>query len=197
MTIPSKRIMLLAIEDGNEGYAIRCLAEQLGISVEYYGIGMACDVVDLLNRKQSFDLVLLCCHGSQGGIAMPELAESLYRDQPFRGPMMPQHVRATLDLTGKKVFSTGCSTGAKEMVEAFLDAGCEWYLAPRDDPDGNAGTVFTVNFLYHHLCRGLDAAQAVAAARREDDESGLYTLFTGDDSHEPHLDGDSSDVLGP
>jgi len=177
MTIPAKQILILSIMDGGEGVALRSMAEQIGIHVEWYGIGMARDLFEVLNRQASYDLVVFCCHGKDGRMVMPELEGSLYKDQPFRGDMTPEDVRGLLGLQGQKVFSTGCATGEEKMASAFLDAGCAWYLAPSGYPDGAAALVFAVNFLHLHLNRGFTADDAVNKAQHEREGDHVFTLY--------------------
>ncbi len=177
MVQPTKKITILGIEDYDAGVRLRAAAEMLFLNVEWIGIGEAKDVTDLLNARLETDLVVLSCHGDDGDVIMPELHDDLKARQPFAGNMKPEHVRQFLKLDGLKVLNTGCSTGNSEMASAFLDAGCQWYIGPVDDPDGAAGFVFVVNFLYHHLRRNLGVEKALLVARREDDESRFYKLY--------------------
>jgi hypothetical protein len=178
MGLPEKSILLLSIEDCHEAEVLRAFSEQLFLRVEMYGIGESKDVVQLLNGGHQTDLIVLACHGKDGNIVMPEVGEGLKAKQPFPGNMRPEHVREFLKLDGQRVFSTGCATGTPEMAAAFLDAGCDCYLAPTDYQDGTASLVFAVNFLYHYLSRGSDVENAVSIARREDDESRFFRLYT-------------------
>jgi hypothetical protein len=178
MAQPSKTILMIAIEAGAEALALRAAAEELFLRVELYQLGEARDLPVLLNGRSDVDLTLLLCHGDgRGGIPMPELAPGLAVHQPFLGSLQPAQVYSFLRLEGQRILSTGCSTGGPVMAQAFLDAGCEWYLAPDDDPDGSACFLFTLGFLYHHLVRNRSAPAALAIARRADDESRYFQLF--------------------
>ena len=63
------------------------------------------------------------------------------------------------------------------MASAFLDAGCDWYIAPVEDPDGAAAHVFAVNFVYNYFCRDLSVAVAVSASQNENDDSRFFALY--------------------
>jgi len=175
---PTKSIKILGIDQvGGEAAAIRTFAEELFLRVELYGIGENRDIPELLNEDRQSDLIVLVCHGDDGNIVTPQLDDSLRSRQPFWGHMNAEHIRDFLKLDGQRILNTGCSTGVEEMASAFLDAGCEWYVAPVDYPDGTAGFVFVVNFLYQLFGRGLSVEEALSIATREDDDSRFFRLY--------------------
>ena len=179
MVLPTQRILIVAIEDDGEAHALREVAERFSATVDFVGIGETRDVIETLNASPGLALVVLCSHGKDGAMLMPELEESLASQQPFQGPLTPDHVRRHLKLRGCRLLCTGCSTGVAEMGAAFLDAGCEWFVAPDGYPDGAETFMFTTRFLYLLLHRGMNVGDAVEMARRDDNDRGVFRLYGG------------------
>ncbi len=179
MALPTQRILIVAIEDGGEAHALREVAERFFATVDFVGIGETRDLIETLNAGQDVALVVLCCHGKDGAILMPELAEPLASQQPFQGPLTPDHIRTHVTLHGRRILCTGCSTGVAQMGAAFLDAGCEWFVAPDGYPDGAETFMFTTHFLYLLLHRGMNVGDAVEMARRAENDRGLFRLYGG------------------
>jgi hypothetical protein len=108
---------------------------------------------------------------------MPDIHESLWDMQPFVGSMTPRHVRDHLALAGARVLNTACSSGKQDMASAFLDAGCEWYVAPTGDIDSTASFIFAVNFMYYHLTLGVEPERAVSIVGSAEDDTGSFRLY--------------------
>lgn len=70
---------------GNEPEAIRQALECFNYFVAIKYIGRPNDFIDILNDNLSFnfDCVILSCHGKDGSIIMPVLADEVYeKDEP-------------------------------------------------------------------------------------------------------------------
>lgn len=178
MTMPEKKILLLSNEASAASIAIRAVVEDAAFAaVHMHLIGTPNDLIHILNTSTDYGLILLCCHGKDGNIAMPEFADFVQAEQLITGDMTPEDVRKNLKLTGQKVFSMGCSTGFPEMAEAFLDVGCEWYIAPDDYPEGSAGIIFAINLLYNYLCCEQSIENAIDNSKNDYDSSRFYKLY--------------------
>jgi hypothetical protein len=172
----SKRLLILQIVDGNEGYALRAIAEQFGIRVDWRGIGSANDLVEEV-KSSRHDLVLFSCHGLNGSLCMPELVPSVAAKQSFTGSLGPDEVRRYLTFHGQPVLCLGCSTGNPALTDAFTSSGAGWYVAPQVEIEGAASTRFAVEFLYQLFARGVGPDQAFGAARRQDDDSQHFGIW--------------------
>jgi len=175
--LPNKRVLITAISDGDEARALREVVELFHVTADFVGIGETRDLIDALKDRKDVAVIVICCHGKDGAILMPEVGESMASQQPFQGPLTPEHARKHLDLRGQRVLCTGCSTGVSEMGSAFLDAGCEWYVAPSGYPNGAEVFMFAAHFLYLLLHRELNASEAIDQARSADDDRGMFQLF--------------------
>lgn len=173
-------IDLAAIECGAEAHALRGCLEELGLRhelrVQLHPIGRPSQLAKLL-AEGAGEHLLLVCHGTKGGIVLPELPAELNENEPCGALLLPADMQQLASLDGRMVVSTGCSTGNPELAASFLAAGASAYLAPVGDPDGEAAFGFCVAFYYALLYLDLPLAQAVERARSLGGESELFRLF--------------------
>lgn len=122
------------------------------------------------------EYVVLCCHGDDDRILIPELAEEMERFQPFHGSVGPDEIRNITALTASVVVITGCGTGTDTLAAAFLDSGASAYLAPVGAPFGYA-SIFAPLFVFYELTEGRTLHQAVDRLSRHDPELAMWRLW--------------------
>lgn len=162
---------------GNEAGAIRQSLEAFGISVITLYIGRPNDFIDVLegNVPLDPDFVIISCHGENGKILMPELAESVYAEDEPRGPFSAADVCKYLKLCGKLIICLGCCTGSGKLSDAF--AARNTYIAPDDYIDGRAALFFTLRFFYELIQNGRSVGEAFESASATDSETALFRIF--------------------
>lgn len=90
--------------DTGEGVAIRPALEAFGVRVSLLRVGQPRHLVAALGGGATAPFVVLVCHGDEGAIVLPELAEEMERLQPFHCRCGPRELRAFARLAG------GCPT---------------------------------------------------------------------------------------
>ncbi|MER6358189.1 hypothetical protein ABT186_42050 [Streptomyces sp. NPDC001634] len=167
---------LIDIEDGS-ARPLRDALEVFGVRVNYLRIGQPRHLVAALDGNRPIaPYVIVCCHGDEGRILIPELAEELARFQPFNGALGPDRIRQYFRLPGSVVVATGCDTGDPALADAFLDAGARVYIAPREAPFGYA-SVFAPLFLFYELTERRTLEEAVERLRAHDGELAMWQLY--------------------
>ena len=170
-------VLIAAFGDtGNEPEALRQTLEAFGYFVVTKYIGRPADLTDTLSGQLPLepDFLVLSCHGEQGGILMPGLAESVYREDEPRGPFSADDVTRCLRLSGKVILNLGCSTGNPPLADAF--ARDNTYIAPTDDVEGNSALLFAIRFFYELAQNGRTVSEACSLARSTDEETSLFHL---------------------
>lgn len=167
-------VELVDVESG-EGDALRSGLEQFGIRVHRTPVGQSRHLVAALAAPRT-PYVLLLCHGDEGSILLPELAEEVERYQPYHGRITPADLREFAHLDGATVIATGCDTGHPDLARAMLDCGASAYVAPVDAPFGYA-SYFAPVFLFYELTQLRDLDQAVARLAGHDDELAMWRIY--------------------
>ena len=159
------------------GAAMRAALERFGIGVRLMRVGQARHLVAALGGQADAPFVILDCHGDQGRIVLPELADEVDRHQPLRGSVGPPELRSFARVRPDAVvISTGCDTGTPELGAAFLGSGASAYVAPAGAPFGYA-SVFAPLLLFYELTERRSLRDAVARLRRHDQELSMWRLF--------------------
>lgn len=166
---------IVDVESG-EAAPLRGMLELLGVRVRLFPVGQARHLVRALGGEAIAPYVVLACHGEEGAIVLPELAEEIERFQPVHGRFGPGDVRRFARLPGSLVIANGCDTGTRELADAFLAAGASAYLAPDGAPFGYA-SAFAPLLVFYELTEGRTLAQAVARLRAHDAELAMWRLF--------------------
>lgn len=167
-------VELVDIESG-QGEAVRAGLESLGVRVRRTVVGQSRHLVAALSEHTRADFVVLLCHGEEGDIVLPELADEVERHQPFHGRVTPADLRGFARFDGRVVIATGCDTGHPALVEAVLACGAEAYLAPTGAPFGYA-SVFAPIFLFYELAELRTLDDAVRRLRAHDTELAMWRL---------------------
>lgn len=172
-----KTLLIAAFENsGNEPEALRQALESFGWFVITKYIGRPSDLIDTLGGRLPLepDFLVLSCHGENGGILMPELDESVYREDEPRGSFSAAHVAHHLRLSHKVILNLGCSTGTPPLSDAFaLD---NTYIAPTGDVEGASALMFAIRFFYELAQNGRSIPDACRLARTIDQETALFHL---------------------
>jgi len=172
-----KNVLIVAIGDvGNEPEAIRQILERFNYFVGVKYVGRPDDFIEVLLNELPFeaDCIIISCHGDNGMIKMPLLAEEVYGADEPRGDFSADLVGQYLKLKNKLIINLGCTTGYKEMSEAFSKDNT--YIAPYDYIDGNAAVFFVIHLFYEMCQNGRMLEEAYTLASGTDNETALFTL---------------------
>lgn len=173
-----QNILIVNLSDtGNEAEALRQTLERMHFFVGIKNIGRPGDFMEVLAGKTPFvpDGIIISCHGDNGRILMPALAESVYfRDEP-RGDFSAEEISRFLKLSGKTIINLGCTTGWNDMAAAF--SANNTYIAPCDYVEGNAALFFTIKLFYVLASKQCAVKTAYLSAKETDEETGLFCLY--------------------
>ena len=172
-----KNILIVAIGDvGNEPEAIRQILERFNYFVGVKYVGRPDDFIEVLLNELPFDpdCIIISCHGDNGKIKMPVLADEVYEADEPRDDFSADLVNKYLKLKGKIIINLGCTTGYKEMLGTFSKDNT--YIAPYDYIDGNAAVFFVIHLFYEMCQNGRTLEEAYTLASGTDNETALFTL---------------------
>jgi hypothetical protein len=189
---------VVTIDDDLWALALRSVLESYGITIHLRSAARASQVVRLLNGSTPLsEHVILMCHGVEEGIHLPELSPVLAAEEHYKGPLSAANLREFLRLPDRFVLNTGCSLGKPEYADAFLSAGCQAYVGPTGDPEGDAALFYALHFFYAYHCRGTTIREAHEKASSHDEQTGMFRLH--ERQHRPDESGipDSGDPLPP
>ena len=161
---------------GSEAVALRGVLELFGVRVRRLPVGEARHLVRALGGEASAPYVVLACHGDQGRMLLPELADEIERFQPLHGSLGPAELRRVARLPGSVVISTGCDTATPELASALFEGGASAYVAPEGAPFGYA-SAFAPLLLLYELTEGRSLERAVERLRGHDRELSMWRLF--------------------
>lgn len=161
-----------------EAIAIRNALEVFGIQTRIHYIGNVKHLLSLLASKNYLHkIVIICCHGEQENLFIPELAPELEDDMPYHKILTPQDLSKILDLDNQIVINTGCCLGNERFAEVFLAKGCEFYIGSIDYIEGNAPLLFVTTLFYFQFCKNMSLEQSFDKASSVDDETKLFKLW--------------------
>lgn len=172
-----KNVLIVAIGDvGNEPEAIRQILERFNYFVGVKYVGRPRDFIKVLLNELPFepDYIIISCHGDNGMIKMPILADEVYEAEELRGDFSADLVNKYLKLKGKIIINLGCTTGYKDMLKTFSKDNI--YIAPCDYIDGNAAVFFVIHLFYEMCQNGRTLEEAYTLASGTDSETALFTL---------------------
>jgi len=176
MTKPILKVDIVCVE--GDAHAVRSALEDWGAQVTVHWIGMAQDLVRVLGGEEPLSKhIILECHGHDGGMALPDLDESIEREQPYHRVLTARDLGEFLKLPDCVVLNTGCALGTAEFAEAFLDAGCGAYIGVSDYAEASAALFYVLHFFYDLLRRKASVREAHEAARAHDEETGMFVLY--------------------
>ena len=162
--------------DSGDGDAVRTGLERFGIRTRRTHVGQARHLLAALTEDSDAEYLLMLCHGDEGAIVLPELAEEVEQYQPFHGRITPDDLRGFARLDGRVVLATGCETGHPDLAQAFLDAGAAAYVAPTGAPFGYA-SYFAPISLFYDLTEQRTLEEAVAHLHQRDTELNMWHLY--------------------
>jgi hypothetical protein len=171
---------MLVCDTGFQGYAMRAGLEQLGIKVNFFPVGLAQHLVNVLSGAEATaPYVIIDTHGDEGDLLLPELAPEYAATQRFNGRLTAGDLATFVNLPGRVVISLGCDTGDEALARVFLDHGCIAYIGPQGAPFGYSSYFFPV-FLFYELTHnpGRSLADALAHVCAHDNELGMFRLYT-------------------
>jgi len=111
-----------------EAMTLRSVLECFNYRVEIHRVGSRPQFIEILRGNvPTFRYVVLSCHGDENGLVIP-----------YQSPVSATELAQVTHLPGHIVVSLGCMTGTEALAQAFLDSGCEAYVAPTDYVNANA-----------------------------------------------------------
>lgn len=173
-----KKALILSGEGTTaEDFAMRGVLECFGYLVTLYPIGRPQDYFDVLGEKISldYDYLIIGCHGDNGKIIVPVLAEDVYFPDECRSNLGYAELWGKVSIHDKTVICTGCSTGKGELYKAFT-ARNNTFIAPIDDIEGTSDLLFVIE-LFYHLSNHKSLKESCALASKTDKETALYKMY--------------------
>ncbi|MBQ6906373.1 MAG: hypothetical protein IJN75_05055 [Clostridia bacterium] len=173
-----KKVLILDGGDvGTESSAIRSALECFGYIVTVFYIGRPQDYFDALGGKLNFDFdyLVICCHGEDGKIIAPVLADEVYLPDECRGALGFDELCGAVAFNNKITVCTGCTTGYGELYRAFTEGGNS-FVAPRDYIDGKSCFLFVVTMFYH-LSNDVCLKESCELSRAIDSETELFGVY--------------------
>jgi len=175
-------LSLIVIDDDLEALALRAALEWWQVQVTMHFIGKAQDVVDVFSDGNLSPHVCIAAHGidkdGQWGFGLPELADEIAKEQLYNKLLLPSDVSRFVKLRGQNVLSLACSTGTKEMAEAFLKKGAGSYVGPPDAQFGSASLYFALSYYYWLFAKKKSVKEAFDnAAALMDKKGDRFELF--------------------
>lgn len=173
-----RTVLIINLSDtGNEAEALRQTLERMNYFVCMKNIGRPNDFLYVLKGETplEFDSLIISCHGDDGKICMPVLADFVYLAEEPRGNLSAEDVSRHLALSGKTILNLGCTTGRDSMAAAFSKNNT--YLAPRDYVEGSATLFFAIRLFYELASKQCDIKTAYTLASESDDETRLFCLY--------------------
>ena len=164
MTGPATTVVIAALPDGAlEALALRSVLEASGHDVHLRFIATPYHFRQLVAAQPVPDMLVICCHGADGGLYIGPVADSVGGHELVNGSLMPECFASHVALRGCTVLCTACDAASATLAQAFLQGGARAYLAPAGEPDGN-DMLLAAHVVLHGLLRGVDPHQAVMTA---------------------------------
>ncbi len=173
-----RTVLIIDLNDtGSEAEALRQALEGFNYFVCVMHIGRPNDFIDILGRNIPIDpdFVIISCHGDDGKIHMPRLADFVYSANELRDDFSSAEVERYLKLSQKTIINLGCTTGEDNLAKAFSKNNA--YIAPCDYIEGTAALFFALRLFYEMASKGCDLKAAYVTARETDDETRRFCLF--------------------
>ena len=172
-------VLIAAVDGtGSEPEALRQTLEVFGFFVATKYVARPKDMVDILEDKLPFpwDYLIISCHGENGAIIMPLLAESIYEPDEPRENFSAAEIEHYCKLSGKTVLNLGCTTGQENIAGVF--AKHNQYIAPTDYVSGNSALYFAVRLFYEIAQNGRTVHVAWQLAANTDEETGFFAYYS-------------------
>ncbi len=174
-----KTVDIIEVTTGLEAHAIRGVLEVLGLQTRIHYIGNVKHLISLLqNPTYLYKTVILCCHGDQAGLCIPELAPELEASMPHQKRLSSNDLLAMLNLNDQTIINTGCCLGSEEFANSFLAKGAKAYLGITDYIAGEAIIPFMINLFYFQFCKSLPINQAFEKAQNIDTDMKMFKLWS-------------------
>lgn len=171
-------ILIVNLNDtGGETEALRQMLERFNYFVCVRNIGRPNDFIEVLEDKTPInpDFVIISCHGEDGKIHMPVLADFVYTENEPKKDFSSNEIELYLRLSGKTIINLGCATGIGKLAEVFSKNNV--YIAPNDYIEANAALFFTIRLFYELTSRNCNIKDAYISARNTDDETKQFCML--------------------
>ena len=145
-----RHIHILDLEPSLESQALRTAMEYWGAQVSITYVGNSTDIVDSL-REIAADLTVITGHGDEKGFVLPELDETLHKDELLLGRMGKNQILEPIQVKCPVLLSLACKTGIEDIAKAFLSSGAKTYVGPKGYMEANDVLMFALKFLYEYI----------------------------------------------
>lgn len=173
-----KAVDIIVLDTGCEAPAIREALEGFNIQTRMHYIGNVKHLISLLRSHDYLHkTIIISCHGEQGRMVLPELAQELERSMPYKRRLTSSDLLEFLNLKGHTVINTGCGLGHDEFAASFLAKGSKNYIGATDYIEGSAGLMFVIAFCYFYFSEGTTIDVAFDKAYNLDNETKLFKLW--------------------
>lgn len=163
---------------GNESYTIRCILESFGLQTRTHYIGNVKHLISILkNNNYLHEIIIICSHGSQDGILIPELSPELEINMPFHKKLTFEDLDAILNFNKQLVINTGCCLGKEIFANVFINKGAKAYIGATEYIEGNAIVPFLTMFFYFYICKKTPLYEAFKKAQNIDSQTNTLKLF--------------------
>lgn len=158
---------------GNESEAIRQVLEYFGARVRRTQLGRPNDLVQALAENVD-DFVILCVHGNNGKIQLPELDANLYLPGEPTGPVGERNLQALKVCACELLISSGCGLFTDGWATMWLEKGVQNFIGARKEVAGNSALQFVLRVFYEIIHNEESVPDAFERAQLIDDESALF-----------------------
>jgi len=166
--VPKENLSLIITSGSIESHAFRYIVELYNYRVETHWVGSRKELIKILSGEiPTHNIVVLDCHGDEDGIIPGSGERSLGAEELSR----------IVHLPGRLFVNMGCETGREHIAKAFIDGGCNHYIAPTEGIRGDA-TLFFCMHLFYYLVQGMTLEQAVEQSRKFDKHTAFYRHYT-------------------
>ena len=177
-TVPRKPVSIAAYGDAHEAHCIRGLLENLGAAVSMHLLGTPSDLFVVLEQGESAPpFLIISGHGDENGFVFGEFGPEIDTSALVSGSLPAAAINGHVNLPGKVIVSTACSTGTPEFAAAFTKGGARAYIAPINDPDGPDALLFVHHFFHQCLARIAHVDSAFEHARNYDANSQMFRIY--------------------
>lgn len=154
--------------------SIRAFLEGQGLHVHFYNLVQKRDVLKLLaGQFPPTRYTVICCHGGES----PETGKQFsfevvhQKDDDYENPngweritfaLTPANIAQYVGGEGRTFLSIACGSGHEDFARAFLEAGCDAFIAPRAGyVDSAASVLFVAGFFYFLLAESRDEERVI------------------------------------
>jgi len=171
-------IHIIEIEAGLEVHALRYGAEYWGAFVTVTWVANSSQIVNFFQSLPRQDIIIICGHGNDRGLLLPELAGEIKDKYPYKDVIRPEDFKEFVRLEGNIIINSSCLGGSQKLAKIFLNRGAKYYIGANSYLDGNACLMYLLSFLYEYMRNGNNVEQAHYISSKHEDDRRSFLLFS-------------------